>query len=252
MPRHIVITGATSGIGRAIAIHYAKPGIVLGLSGRDTGRLDEVSARCRELGAEVQSLLVDVTERATLMTALHSFDSSWPVDLLVANAGVMAGTPPSGLIEDAEAASDLLKTNVLGLQNTVHSLLPTMMQRRKGQIAIMGSLAGFIPLPDAPSYCASKSAAMAYGLSLRAGLRDFGIKVSVVCPGYVDTPMAARESGTQPFKMPAKKAAEMIARGLEKDRALIVFPRLFGWLTRLGGILPDRIRGRLVGRFTVS
>jgi short-subunit dehydrogenase len=154
----------------------------------------------------------------------------------------MEGTRPEGDIEPADAAYHLIETNVLGVLNTVQPLLPKMMVRGRGQIAIISSFAGLTPLPDAPSYSASKSAVINYGLSLRALLGPRGLRVSVICPGFVDTPMMRQESGPKPFKMTPEKAADAIYRGLDHNRALIVFPRLFGLMTRVGGLLPDRIR----------
>jgi short-subunit dehydrogenase len=117
-----------------------------------------------------------------------------------------------------------------------------MMSRGHGQIGIVGSLAGFIPLPDAPSYCASKSAVLSYGLALRSLLRPHGIGVSVICPGYVTTPMTQQESGWKPFEMSAERAAALICRGLARNRPIIAFPFLLALLSRIGGILPDRVR----------
>src|SRR5262249_14950618 len=185
---------------------------------------------------------------------IREFDATTPVDLVIANAGVMAGTPPGGEIEPADAGYAVVGTNVLGVLNTVQPLLPAMMSRRKGQIAIISSIAAFIPLPDSPSYCASKSAVLHYGQSLRALLAPHGIAVSVVCPGYVTTPMAARESGRKPFMMSAEKAAALIVAGLGRNRPLIAFPFLFALATRLHGLVPDGIRRRLSSgyRFTVE
>ena len=131
---------------------------------------------------------------------------------------------------------------MLGVLNAIHPLLPRMMSRGHGQIGIVGSLAGFIPLPDAPSYCASKSAVLSYGLALRSLLRPHGIGVSVICPGYVTTPMTQQESGWKPFEMSAERAAALICRGLARNRPIIAFPFLLALLSRIGGILPDRVR----------
>ena len=121
-------------------------------------------------------------------------------------------------------------------------------------VAMMSSIADFTPLADSPAYCASKAAVLSYGLSLRALSAPRGIRVSLICPGYIDTPMMQREHGPKPFKMTSEQAAALIARGLRRDRATIVFPRLFALVTRINGLLPDRAR-RLLSRsfrFTLS
>ena len=201
MRRTILITGASSGIGKALARRYAGEGCRLALLGRNEQRLAETAGECRALGAEVSTAAIDVCDRAALATWIEDFDRSAPVDLVIANAGVMEGRRPGGEIEPAEPAYRMVETNVLGVLNTVQPLLPKMMARGRGQIAIVSSIAGFTPLPDAPSYSASKSAVINYGLSLRALLGPRGIRVSVICPGYIDTPMMRRESGPKPFKM---------------------------------------------------
>jgi short-subunit dehydrogenase len=254
MTRTIVITGASSGIGKALALRYAAPGVVLALLGRDERRLRAVAEACRNRGKSVQTGLIDVRDRPAMGHWLAELDRANPVDLVIANAGVMAGTPPGGEIEAADAAYAAIETNVLGVLNTIQPLLPQMMERRRGQIAIIGSLAGFIGLPDCPSYSASKAAVLSYGQSLRALLAPYGIGVSVVCPGYITTPMMLRESGRKPFAMSAERAAELIAAGLQRNRAVISFPFLLSLGSRLHGLMPDRIRRRLSAssRFTVS
>lgn len=252
--RTIIITGASSGIGRALALRYARPDAVLGLLGRNAARLESVADECRKLGATVHAATVDVRDRVELKSWIDAFDEATPVDLLIANAGVMEGTPPDGEIEPPDAAHALMETNVLGVLNTVQPILPRMMARGRGQIALVSSIAGFTPLPDAPSYSASKAALLNYGLSLRALLASRSIRLSVICPGYITTPMMLRESGPKPFEMAPEKAAGLIERGLERDRAVIVFPFWFGWATRISGRLPDRVRRWTMRpfRFTVS
>jgi short-subunit dehydrogenase len=254
MWRSIVITGASSGIGEALALRYARDGATLGLIGRNMERLEGVAVRCRGIGAEVWIGRIDVRARAELMSWLEEFDRAAPIDLLIANAGVMEGTPPGGIIEPPDAAYALIETNVLGVLNTVQPMIPRMMARGRGQIAIVSSIAGFIPLPDAPSYCASKSAVLNYGRALRDVLAPYGVGVSVICPSYITTPMLMRESGPKPFVMAPDKAAGLICRGINKNRALIAFPFFFALITRLGGLLPDYLRRWTMRpfRFTVS
>jgi short-subunit dehydrogenase len=254
MPKTIVITGASSGIGEALALHYAREGVRLGLIGRSEARLDRVAAECRRVGAEVECGTVDVRARPEMLAWLERFDAAHPVDLLFANAGVMAGRPADGVLETPDASHALVETNLLGTFNTIHPLLPRMMVRRSGQIAIVSSIAGFIPLPDAPSYGASKAATLSYGLALRGLLDEHGISVSVICPGYVRTPMMDQESGPKPSAMEPAAAAALIARGLARNKPVIAFPFLFSLMTRIGGMLPDRLRRRTQRpyRFTVA
>jgi short-subunit dehydrogenase len=254
MSRTIVITGASSGIGRALALGCAAPGTQLGLLGRDSKRLDSVAADCRTAGAKVDTATIDVRARSEMAAWLETLDNMSPVDLLIANAGVMEGTPPGGDIEPPEASYELMQTNVLGVLNTVQPLLPRMMTRRHGQIAIVSSLAGLIPVRDAPSYCASKSAVLAYGLSLRDLLRTRGIGVSVICPGYVTTPMLQREIREKPFEMLPERAVDIILRGLARNKAIIAFPFWLALATRIGDLLPDWLRELVTraSRFSVD
>jgi short-subunit dehydrogenase len=242
MAQRIVITGASSGIGKALALRYAREGASLGLLGRDKDRLEAVAVECRALGAEVETGAIDVRSRAKLMQWIVDFDRVVPVDLVIANAGVMEGTPPGGQIEPPDAAYALMETNVLGLLNTVQPLLPAMMARGRGQVALISSIAGFVPLADSPSYSASKAAVLSYGLSLRDLLLPHGVGVCVICPGYISTPMMHRENGPKPFVMTADKAAELIARGIDRNKPMVVIPRFFGTMTRISGLLPERVR----------
>jgi short-subunit dehydrogenase len=254
MPRRIIITGASSGIGKALALRYGREGASLGLLGRHRERLEAVARECRALGAEVSIGVMDVRSRAELREWMTEFDRVVPVDLVIANAGIMEGTRPGGQIEPPDAAHALMETNVLGLLNTVQPLLPAMMARGQGQIALIGSIAGFVPLADSPSYAASKAAVFSYGLSLRDLLLPHGVGVTVICPGYISTPMMERENGPKPFAMPAVKAADIIVRGIDRNKATVVLPRFFGNLTRISGMLPERVRRWSNGafRFTVG
>ncbi len=173
---------------------------------------------------------------------LDSFDRNHPVDLLIANAGVTGGVDPQTGFETAATSRDVMQTNLLGVVNTVHPMLGPMTGRQSGQIAILSSIAAFVPVTDAPSYAASKAAVLHYGLALRSGLRHRGIRVSVICPGYVATPMALREIGPRPFEISAERAAKLTLRGLQRNKAMIAFPAFIAFITRVGGVLPDGVR----------
>lgn len=249
LSRTILITGATSGIGRSLALRSAREGVTLALMGRDQGRLASVAQECRVLGAAVHSACLDVCDRVAMAQWIIELDRNCPLDLVIANAGLMAGTPPHDHIEPPDKGYQVIETNVLGVLNTVQPLLGPMINRGRGQIAIISSVAGFLPVPDSPSYGASKAAVLNYGLALRTLLAKHGIAVSVVCPGYVDTPMMRREKGAKPFQVSPDRAADLILTGLARNRAIIAFPFLFATMTRMHGLFPDRVRRWLSMRF---
>lgn len=242
MPHSILITGASAGIGAALARHYATPGTNLLLMGRDRRRLDIVAAACEAKGARVDTALVDVLDRAAMHAAITVFDDRHPIDLAIANAGMSTGSTRDGGLEPADASYDLMQVNVLGALNAVHPVLGRMSARGSGQIALIASIAALIGLPDSPSYCASKSALLTYGLALRDKLRPRGVKITVVCPGFVTTAMSAKVTGWKPFEVSADRAAEIIATRLRRNPDVLAFPRLLATSSRIGALLPGPLR----------
>ena len=247
-PGSLVVTGASAGIGRALAELYAAPGARLVLVGRDPGRLGAVAAACEARGADVVAVALDVRDRDTLGRRLRELDEAVPVELVVANAGVALPE------DDADATHAVIDVNLGGALNTVLPLLPAMTARRSGQIALIGSLAALAPLADAPAYSASKAALLAYGLALRERLAPAGVRVSVACPGFVATGMGSRYRGARPFEIGAEAAAARIAAGLARNRDVIAFPLPLVLAARASALLPERLRriGTAGFRFTID
>lgn len=221
-PKVIVITGASSGLGAALAKEYAGSGVILGLLGRHVARLQQVREACEVKGAQVQTAAVDITDAKAMQIWLEAFNRQYSVDLVIANAGISGGS--GGLDEVAASTRRIFATNIDGVLNTVLPSIPAMASRKKGQIAIISSLAGMRGLPSAPAYSASKAAVKSWGEALRGELGKSSVKVSVVCPGYIKTPLTDVNSFPMPFIMSAEKAAKIIRRGLEGNRSRIAFP----------------------------
>lgn len=249
MPRHVVITGASGGIGSALAREYATPGVRLTLTGRALDRLEAVASQCRNKGAEVVTVPLDVRARDAVARALTDANAAAPIDLVIANAGVSSGMTPDGRPEDWASAQRTLDINLGGTLNTVQAAADIMRPHKQGQIAVIGSLAAWYGLPSCPAYSASKAAIEAYAGGLRGMLRRDGIAVNVVSPGYVVSPMSERLLGFKPFLMTADKAARLIRRGLERDKARIFFPLPLALGTRLLTVMPGWLADRVLPLF---
>jgi len=247
-PTSILITGASSGIGEALAWHYAAPGVFLGISGRNEERLLSVAEMCRRKGARVDVAVLDVTNRDMMEEWITDADSAHPLDLVIANAGISGGTGGVMNGEPVSQARAIFDVNLTGVLNTIEPVLPRMIERKSGQIALISSLAGFRGFPGAPAYSASKGAVRFYGEALRGALRHTGVKVNVVCPGFVKSRMTDANDFPMPFLLETPAAAAIIARGLQKDRGRIVFPLPLHAGSWLVSILPDWLAQKLLGR----
>jgi short-subunit dehydrogenase len=246
-PSSILITGASSGIGESLARHYAGPSATLFLAGRNSERLSEVAGVCEEAGATVFTIVLDVTDSTRMSDWIFESDRLAPLDMIIANAGISGGT--SGGVESANQTRRIFNVNVDGVLNTVLPGFDAMSQRKHGQIAIVSSLAGFLPLPSAPAYGASKAAVRHFGEAFRISASQRGVAVSVICPGFVYSRMTAANPFLMPFIMTGENAAKIIAKGLQKNRARIAFPWLmyFGiWL--LGGLCPPALLRAILRR----
>ena len=242
----IVITGASSGIGEALALDYAGPGVALALTGRDTSRLQAVAAACRAKGAAVEAGQIDVADRAALGQWLAAVDDAHPVDLVIANAGISIDKDNSSL-DDFSIVRRTLDVNVGGVLNTVEPLVGRMMARRRGQIAVVASLAGYIGLPYSASYNASKAAVRVWGESIRYVLKKSGIGVSVICPGFVISRMTAQAPFKMPFLMTSERASKIIRAGLAHNKARIAFPLPTKAAVWFGMLLPGSWAAKLLG-----
>jgi short-subunit dehydrogenase len=246
-PTHVVITGASSGLGAALARFYASRGTKLSLIARDRTRLEQVAAVCRQSGADADFHVADVTDAAAITDALLACDSRLTVELVIANAGIGGKAvlaPREG--ETGDLARRIIATNTFGVINTVTALLPRLIARQRGQVALISSLNGFSGWPDCPAYSASKAAVNVYGEGLRLLAARAGVRVTVVCPGFIDTPMSASLPMQRPFLWSADRAAAYIARALARGQRRVLFPWPLAMGARLLAVLPPAVSDRIL------
>ena len=215
------ITGASSGLGEALARHYAAPGAVLGLAAR---RAEPLESLARVLPGECALYPLDVTDTAALGRAAGDFIARFGApDLVIANAGISVGTSAED-IADAAKLERVFRVNALGLAATLAAFAPAMRAAGRGTLAGISSVAGFRGLPGAGAYSASKAAANALLESLRIELSGSGVSVVTVCPGYIATPLTQRNRYRMPFLLGADEAARRVARAIAAKRRVAVVP----------------------------
>ena len=244
-PSTILITGASRGLGRALALEYAAPGRVLGLAGRREDLLRALGRECEERGASVFPATFDVADRAATQAWMERVHGERPIDLLIVNAGCFHGNDAGGAFEPLDSALRQVRTNLMGAITTVDAAVPLMRARRSGQIAIVVSLAALQPLADAPAYSASKAGLAGYGEALRELLAPEGIRVTLVYPGHIHTEQTAHHVGRLPMIITPERAASRIRRGLTRGRSSITFPLPLAWVIGLGRLMPWRLRAFL-------
>lgn len=234
---HILITGASSGIGEALAIYYAKNGVkMLSLCGRNGERLEKVAQTCRQAGAEVNAEILDITDSSATSSWINKCNQISPLNLVFANAGVAT------LEENSDNVRRTFNTNVNGVVNTVLPTIDLFKQAPSSQekhIAITASIAGYHGMPTCPSYSATKACVKAWGEGLRLSLKHYGIKVSTICPGFIRSRITDKNTCPMPFFMEASDAAELIAKRIEKNIGLIAFPWQMRFATWIASILPN-------------
>lgn len=230
-PLRVFITGASSGLGAALARHYGSRGARLGLAGRRTDALDATAA-----GFDARCYTVDVRDAAAMRAAATAFMDDFGVpDIVVAAAGISVGTLTDEA-DDLPVFRAVMEANVLGLVHTFHPFSAVM--RPGGVLCGISSVAGVRGLPGGGAYSASKAAATVYLESLRLELQPRGIAVVTVAPGYIDTPMTRVNPYAMPFRMSADVAARKVARCIERRLAYRVIPWQMAWVARLLKALP--------------
>jgi short-subunit dehydrogenase len=234
----VFLTGASSGIGEALARNYAVRGATLGLVARRADLLDSLKA---SLGTSVETYAADVRDLPAMQAAARDFIAKHGVpELVIANAGVSHGTLTE-YADDIDVFRQILDINVIGTVNTFHPFVLPMREAKRGTLAGIASVAGYRGLPGAGAYSASKAAVIRYCEALRVELNGTGVRVATICPGYIATPMTAKNPYPMPFIITADEFARRFARAIDAGRGYAVIPWPMAIVAKLLAILPDSI-----------
>jgi short-subunit dehydrogenase len=233
----VMITGASSGIGRGLAVEIAGRGANVGLIARRAEVIDEVVREIEATDGKAVALPADVQSEDSMRAAAEKLRASLgPVDLLIANAGI--GPTRDAADFSAEEVSDVINVNVIGASNSVAAVIPEMVARGSGQLVAISSLAAYRGLPRSAAYCASKAAVSAFFESLRLDLEPRGIDVTIIHPGFIKTPLTAGRESQMPFLMELDDAVGKMVRAIEKRRKSYSFPWQLATIVRAGMLMP--------------
>lgn len=240
------VTGASTGIGRALALRLVRDGWRVAASARGADALERLEG---EGGGTLRAFPLDVTDAAAAVQVVAEIQRALgPIDLAIVNAGTHAPTPATGF--EAATARRIIEVNLVGATNTLAAAMPDMIERKSGHIAVVASVAGYRGLPRAAVYSATKAGLIALAEGLKFDLDRSGVKIQVINPGFVRTPLTDKNDFAMPFLMDVDDAVERIMRGLAGSAFEIAFPRRFVWILRLLGCLPDRLYFPLVAKAT--
>jgi len=246
----VLITGASSGIGEALAVEFGRRGASVGLLARRAEVLREVAGKVESAGGRALAVAVDVRDAGAVKSAVAKVSESFGrVDVLIANAG--KGETTLAREFDIEVATEVLSVNLLGAMNSVAAVLPEMIGRGEGQIVAVSSLAAYRGFPGSGAYCASKAALSTFFESLRVELRPRNIYVTTIHPGFIDTPMTRGRNQKMPFLQDAERAAQLMIRAVEARRRTYAFPWQLATIARVGRWLPAALYDRMLARATL-
>ncbi len=247
-PACVLVTGASSGIGAALALFYARPGRHLVLWGRSAARLDLVASRCRAAGSAVSVRQIDLAHGPTALAAAAEDDLRHPIDLAILAAGLGDIRQRGNTTENPETVLELAQVNFATPAALATLLARRMGARGGGRIALLGSAAAFHDLPQAAAYAGSKAGLARFATALRLGVQDLGVGIVLISPGFIDTPMSRRVRAFKPFLMSAERAAGLIGGAIARNRAHLILPWQFGVLRIMASLVPPPVLRRIMRR----
>ncbi|MBN2869985.1 MAG: SDR family NAD(P)-dependent oxidoreductase [Campylobacterales bacterium] len=239
----IVITGASSGLGEALALHYAVPENRLVLIARREERLEDVARRCRVRGAGVETVVADVNDFERMRSVGKTL-AQQPIDRIILNAGVSVGH--SGGVTPFEDFERLFATNFLSVHALLEPIIPKLIEQQSGEIVFISSLASLFTMPTSIAYSSSKRALNAYAEGLHHQLCPDGVRVMTIMPGFIDSEMTQKNRFKMPFFMSTEKGIERIARAISKKKVRYAFPFRFYLMIRIVSMLPQPLRDKIV------
>lgn len=244
----IFLTGASSGIGEALAIALAKKGAIVGLIARRKELLEKLKGQCEKVGGTARVYACDVTDEDAVLAAADEFYSEFDrIDILIANAGIGGNNAETRALQPL-AVKKVIDINLMGAVNSVHAVLPRMLKKGCGQIVAISSLAGFRGLPKSAAYSASKAGMTAFFESVRLDVKHQGIDVTIIQPGFIKTPLTSGREAKMPFLMELDDAIPLFLRAIEKKKRFAAFPWQLATVVRAGKIMPGWLYDRVAGK----
>lgn len=244
----IFLTGASSGIGEALAVALASRGAVLGLVARRQEMLKDLASRCEKAGGKAKVLAADVTDAAAISEAANSFRKEFgKIDILIANAGI-GGNDDKTRGYDPESVKKVVDINLLGAVNAIYAVVPDMIERGSGQLVAISSLAGFRGLPKSAAYSASKAGMTAFFESVRLDVANKGVSVTIIQPGFIRTPLTSGRANKMPFLMELDDAIPHFVNAIEKRKRFAAFPWQLATFVRAGKFMPAWLYDRIASR----
>jgi NADP-dependent 3-hydroxy acid dehydrogenase YdfG len=244
----VFLTGASSGIGEALAVAMAKAGTTLGLLARREELLKKLAVRCEQYGGRARYFAVDVTDADAVAAAAESLRNEFgKIDILIANAGIGGNNSETRSL-NPEAVAEVVNINLLGAVNAVSAVLPAMLENKSGQLVAVSSLAGFRGLPKSAAYSASKAGMTAFFESVRLDVQSKGVSVTIIQPGFIKTPLTSGRTNKMPFLMELEDSIPLFLRAIERRIKFAAFPWQLASIVRLGRIFPAWLYDRIAGR----
>jgi short-subunit dehydrogenase len=244
----IFLTGASSGIGEALALEFSKRGAILGLLARREELLKTLAEKCEQNGGTARYFAVDVTDARGVADAAEKLRNEFgKIDILIANAGIGGNNVETRNL-NPEAVAKVININLLGAVNAVSAVLPQMLENKSGQLVAVSSLAGFRGLPKSAAYSASKAGMTAFFESVRLDVQTKGVAVTIIQPGFIKTPLTSGRASKMPFLMELEDSVPLFIRAIEKRKKFAAFPWQLATFVRAGRIFPAWLYDRIAGR----